>query len=218
MSRTRIAQHDVKADPPIRILKKGVIVQPLIQQIEANPQLWDQNVFRNYEPGYTSENPHERVSDIIVRFNHWKNWTGDRRAFNERHESVWWAPYEKLTYLKPLVFDLARWFYAESIGMVLITRIPPFHEVKPHVDAGWHARHYLKFAISLKSAPRQKFCFEGTEIETQVGDLFAFDNSKPHWVTNPTDQERWTLIICLRLEQPICRNCEWRGPDVPNLN
>ena len=61
----------------------------------------------------------------------------------------------------------------------------------------------------------KKMGYDGLELETEPGDLFAFDNSRPHWVINPTDFERWTLIICLRLEQPNCLNCTWRDPQVP---
>ena len=193
---------------PARILGRGVNVQPLLEQIEANPDLWDQNRFRTIG-GYG--NPHAKLSDIVVRFNDWKNWTGDRARFNDEHDSVWWAAYERLPYIQPLVFDLARIFFAERIGMVLITKIPPQTTCEPHVDAGWHANHYLKFALQLKSAPGQAFCYEGFRLETRPGDLYAFDNSKPHWVENPTDQERWTLIICLRLKQPTCFECVWSG-------
>jgi Aspartyl/Asparaginyl beta-hydroxylase len=213
----KVIPRPPQAEEPIRILTRGVLIAPLLEQLDANPQLWNQNVFRSYDPAYSSENPHERVSDIIVRFNDWKNWTGDRHAFNEQHESVWWAPYEKLTFVKPLVFDLMRWMYAEALGMVLITKIPPHHRVKRHIDSGWHARHYLKFGLSLKAAPGQRFCFDGMELETKPGDLFAFDNSKPHWVTNDTDEERWTLIMCLRLQQAVCRDCKWSGRR-PDLN
>lgn len=207
--------NPVMRTEPIRILRKGILVQPLVDQIEAQPELWNQNVFRtlgNANEGYG--NPHKRVSDIIVRFNDWKNWKGDRQKFNERHESVWWAAYQRLPYMKPLVFDLMRLFEAESLGMVLITRIPAGGEVRRHTDSGWHAQQYLKFALQLKSAPGQKFCYDGLELETEPGDLYAFDNSRPHWVTNPTAFERWTLIICLRLEQPNCTQCRWLGPDV----
>lgn len=194
---------------PIRILHRGVPVQPLIEQLNAHPELWDENVFRTESPAYVS--PHQRISDIICRFNDWKNWTGDRAAFNAEHELVWWGPYQKLTYLKPLVFDLMRLFEAERLGMVLITRIPPHCEVAKHVDQGWHAEHYLKFGLQIAAAPGQKFCYEGFELETQPGDLFAFDNSKVHWVENPTDSERITLIICLRLQQEICTDYQYKG-------
>jgi hypothetical protein len=201
-----------KADP-IRVLRKGVNVRPLLDELEAQPELWNQNVFRTVGDAiYAGPNPHRRVSDIIVRFNDWKNWRGDRARFNEPHESVWWAPYRKLPYLKPLVFDLMRLFEAEALGMVLITRIPAFGEVRRHIDSGWHAKQYLKFGLSLKAAPGQKFCYQHHAVETEPGDLFAFDNSKPHWVTNPTEFERWTLIICMRLEQPVCMDCAWAGP------
>lgn len=210
------AQKKVTRGEPIRLLRKGVPVKPLVDQITNQPELWNANVFRtlgNVGEGYG--NPHKAVQDIIVRFNDWKNWKGDRMKFNERHESVWWAAYSKLPAVKPLVLDLVRLFEAEAIGMVLITRIPPGGGVKRHVDGGWHAQHYLKFALQLKSAPGQKFCYDEIELETEPGDLYAFDNSKPHWVTNPTDQDRWTLIMCLRLEQPHCLDCAWKGPEPP---
>jgi hypothetical protein len=197
-------------EPPLHILHRGVVVAPLLQQLEAAPDLWDENVFRTEGAGPYG-GPHGKTSDIIVRFNDWANWTGDRAKFNEEHESVWWGAYDKLPYLQPLVFDLMRKFYAERLGMVLITRIPPKGKIGKHVDTGWHARHYLKFAVQVKSAPGQFFCYPGTQFETQPGDLYAFDNSIPHWVENPTDEERITLIVCLRLQQPPCYDYHYRG-------
>jgi hypothetical protein len=202
-------------ESPIKILHRGVNVAPLIQQLDAAPELWDENVFRTERPeGMAYAGPHQQISDIIVRFNDWANWTGDRAAFNEEHESVWWGAYDKLPYIRPLVFDLMRAHYAERLGMVLITRIPPHCNVGKHVDTGWHARTYLKFGVQVKAAPGQKFCFEGCEVETRAGDLFAFDNSKVHWVENPTDVERITLIICLRLQQPTCYDYRYKGKAV----
>lgn len=206
----------VKKDPelaPIRILMRGINVAPLLQQLDAAPELWDENVFRTERvagaAAYT--NPHQKISDIIVRFNDWKHWTGDRAAFNGPHESVWWGAYDKLPYLQPLVFDLMRKFYTEQLGMVLITRIPPHCNVEKHVDVGWHAGYYLKFGLQIKAAKGQKFCYKGCKLETKPGDLFAFNNSLPHWVENQTDHERMTLIICLRLQQPLCYDYKYPG-------
>lgn len=196
---------------PIRILHRGVEVRPLVQQLEAAPELWDENVFRTEGRGPYAGNPHARISDIICRFNDWANWTGDRAAFNAEHESVWWGPYDKLPYLQPLVFDLMRMFFAERLGMVLITRIPPHCNVERHVDAGWHAQHYLKFGIQVKAAAGQFFCYDGCRVETKTGDLFAFDNSRPHWVENDTDEERITLIVCLRLQGSLCYDYRYAG-------
>jgi hypothetical protein len=207
-----VAKKIIDSQAPIRRLRENVAVAPLLTQLEEHPELWNQNRFRTWGADYTLK-PHQQIDDIIVRFNHWKNWKGDRAKFNERHESVWWKPYETLTAVKPLVFDLARLFFAESIGMVLITRQPPQSSIKRHVDIGWHAQQYVKFAVQLKAAPGQKFCFDDLELETKPGDLYVFNNALPHWVDNPTDHERITLIMCLRLEQPICRNCTWQPPE-----
>lgn len=198
---------------PIRILYRGVVIEPLLQQLAAAPELWDENVFRTEGQygGGVNPNPHQRISDIIVRFNDWANWNGDRAAFNAEHESVWWGAYDKLPYIQNLVFDLMRMFYAERLGMVLITRIPPHCNVDKHVDAGWHAEHYLKFAVQLKASPGQLFCYEDMKLETKPGDLYAFNNSKVHWVENPTDEERITLIMCLRPEQNHCYNYRYQG-------
>lgn len=196
---------------PIRILRQDVEVGPLIQQLDAAPELWNQNVFRTETGPYSGSSPHGKISDIIVRFNDWKNWTGDRMAFNGPHESVWWGAYDKLPYIQPLVFDLMRLFCAEQLGMVLLTRIPPHCNVGKHVDRGWHSEHYLKFGVQIKSAPGQTFCYQGFKLETAPGDLFAFDNSKVHWVENPTEHERITLIVCLRLQQPLCYDYHYSG-------
>lgn len=194
---------------PVRLLHRGVQVDPLVAELEAHPELWNENVFRTGR-AYTG-NPHTRIDDIIVRFNDWKNWQGDRARFNDEHESIWWGPYLKLPALQPLVFDLMRWMFATRLGMVLITRIPPRTNVGRHVDKGWHAEHYLKFALQIKAAPGQKFCYDEMELETKAGDLYAFDNSRPHWVENPTDFERITLIMCMKLENNVCMNYQWKG-------
>ena len=87
---------------------------------------------------------------------------------------------------------------AERLGGVLITKIPAGMECKPHVDGGWHAGHYEKYGIQIASAPGQRFCFEGESLETRPGDVFWFDNSHTHWVTNDTEHDRITLIVTLK--------------------
>jgi aspartyl/asparaginyl beta-hydroxylase (cupin superfamily) len=84
------------------------------------------------------------------------------------------------------------------LGGVLITRIPPGGEVKPHIDSGWHAEYYEKYAIQLKGNKDQGFYFEDAELHPETGDVYTFDNSKLHWVRNDSNEERMTLIVCIR--------------------
>jgi aspartyl/asparaginyl beta-hydroxylase (cupin superfamily) len=86
----------------------------------------------------------------------------------------------------------------KQLGGVLITRIPSGGEVQPHVDHGWHAGHYEKFAVQLRGNQEQAFCFEDAELRPEPGDLYTFDNARLHWVTNDSDSERITLIVCIR--------------------
>ena len=70
--------------------------------------------------------------------------------------------------------------------------------MKPHIDGGWHAAYYGKFALQVKGNEDQAFHFQHAHLSALPGELYTFDNSKMHWVTNDSDEERVTLIICIR--------------------
>ena len=110
-------------------------------------------------------------------------------------------PFADVLGVKSLCLDVMRAVGGVELGGVLITRIPPGAECKPHTDPGWHAKRYAKFGVQIASAPGQEFCFENARVETKPGDLFTFDNQQRHWVTNPTVFERVTMIVCVRLER-----------------
>ena len=86
----------------------------------------------------------------------------------------------------------------ERLGGVLITKIPPGVTCMPHVDGGWHAAYYDKYAVQLQSAPRQHFHFQDESLCAAPGDIYWFDNSVEHWVTNESSVDRMTMIVCIR--------------------
>lgn len=178
----------------IRHLSSGFDVGPLVKQIQASPGVWNRHRERIEMYG----TPHNGVSDIWVRYNDWANYSGDWAAFHEPHESVWYPVVSEIPAAWSLARKVRRHVGAETIGGVLITRIPPGGRVEPHVDGGWHARHYDKYAVQLLGNQRQAFCFEDSELRPEPGDLYTFDNSRLHWVTNDSDTDRMTLIICLK--------------------
>lgn len=158
--------------------------------LAEHPELWDQNTTRT--KGY---GPHARVSDIWVRYNSIENL--DKGDFNGEHDSVWY-PAAKVLPVRPLLFGLMREVEGERLGGVLITRIPAGANVEPHIDQGWHARYYEKFALQIQAAEGQQFCFEDERLVTRTGDLFTFNNAYTHWVTNASDTDRITMICCIR--------------------
>lgn len=178
----------------LRLMPFSFDVRSLVTELGWYPELWNDFDLRTNHP----QSPHRELDDIFVRYNARENFTGDRQAFNGPHDAVWWPASEKLRAVMPIAWDLMRRVEGERLGMVLITRIPPGATCHRHVDNGWHARHYDKYAVQLQSAEGQTFHVEDEVIDAAPGQCYWFDNSRPHWVLNPTDQERITLIVCIR--------------------
>lgn len=171
----------------ITLIHEGLNVVPMLWALQAHPDLWDQHTERTASPA----SPHHGLSDI------WARYAAAGEDPSGPHESTWY-PAANLLPVRDLVYPLLSAVRGTRLGGVLITKIPAGAECRPHTDPGWHARYYDKFAIQIASAPRQEFCFEGESMETKPGDVFWFDNSHTHWVTNPTPHDRITLIACIQ--------------------
>lgn len=172
---------------PIQRLFTGLDVGPLAAALDACPELWNQHTARTEDP----KSPHHGLDDI------WARYAAPGSDATGPHESVWY-PSGITEACKALVYPLMGLVRGDVLGGVLITRIPPGAKCRPHVDPGWHARFYEKFAIQVRAAPGQAFCFKSARLETVPGDVFWFDNSHLHWVENDTPHERITLIACIR--------------------
>lgn len=174
----------------IKRILQGVPVAPVLWALQANQQLWNQHTTRTE----ATDSPHHGLDDIWARY-------GDpaRASDDAPHDAHWYQSADVLG-VRSICHDLMRFVEGVELGGVLITRIPPGASVKPHTDPGWHARRYEKFGVQIASAPGQRFCFEGEELETRPGDVFWFDNAHTHWVTNDTPYERITMIVCIRKE------------------
>lgn len=171
----------------IEKIASGINVNPLLWAIQKNPQLWNQNKGRTEH----ESSPHYGLDDIWVRY------AADGVDASLPHDSIWRECADLLP-VKELVMPLFNAVGGTRLGGVLITRIKAGKECKPHTDPGWHALFYEKYAIQIQSSPSQKFCFDDKELESMPGDVYTFDNSFTHWVTNPTEYDRITLIICIR--------------------
>lgn len=169
-------------------------VSGLQAQLETYPEVWDTIRHRTEH----LQSPHREVSDIWVRYNPIENFHGDMQAFNAEHRSEWYPVAEQLSEAVRIADLLMTELCGKSLGAVLITKIPPGKQVYAHVDQGWHARHFEKFAVTIKGDDEQAFFFENEYLVTHPGDLWWFDNSHPHSVSNNSDEDRITLIVCIR--------------------
>jgi hypothetical protein len=180
------------------LIRRGVDVGPLQQALSVHEELWDQNRARKDSPG----SPHNRMSDIWVRYNSDAECkkTGDWSKFNDEHDSIWYPAFYTLeAELSPIIFNLMRLVKGERLGGVLITRIPPGQGIAPHVDRGWHVGYYDKYYVSIQSGIGATFHHSSGEyINPLAGDIWLFDNRLEHWVKNQSNEDRITLIVCIR--------------------
>ncbi len=173
----------------IKLIHQGANVAPLNWALQEHPELWNQHKYRTENP----TSPHYGLDDIWIRF-------GDpERCLDGQPHLPYWYPSADVLGVKPLIYELFSMVQGDILGGALITRIPPGAACRPHIDPGWHATHYPdKYAIQIASAPGQRFCFEAESLETRPGDVFWFNNQSLHWVDNPTNYERITLIVCVK--------------------
>jgi hypothetical protein len=185
-----------------RLITEGLNVAPLVAEIEAQPELWNQHRLRKDTPG----SPHAEMDDIWLRHNAYDRILADREAGNGEHVPVWYPAWPKLPAARPIIFGLMALVEAEMLCGVLITRVPPGGRILPHVDRGWHARYTDRLYVALKSPVDSYFCCRGDDQRTEaitprVGDVHLFDNSRLHWVDNASDDEKMTMIISLRTDR-----------------
>jgi hypothetical protein len=174
-------------------------VHLLKKALEKNSDLFGKYPYRGEAPG----SPHSEMTDIWVRYNDIKPYleSGDFTEFANEHDSVWYDAYYRLPEVKKPIFDVMNAVNGERLGGVLITKLPPGGKITKHVDGGWHAAYYDKYYVAIKNSYGAKFCFEDGVIDPREGDVYWFDNSKPHWVENNTDDDRIAMIICIKIDR-----------------
>lgn len=181
-------------------LATGVNVQPLLAQIDAHPELWNQHPIRKMAPN----SPHAAMDDIWLRYNAYERLGDDRHMFNAEHVPVWYPAARVLTAARPILMNMMTAVQGEMLCGVFITRIPPGAKILPHVDHGWHAEETTKLYLALRSPRGSAFhCSHGNVSESicpEIGDIHMLDNTKLHWVTNDSDEEKMTLIVAIRTE------------------
>lgn len=187
--------RSVPAKPPAMVLgSRHYSVAAAQAQLEAHPEVWNQHTWRTEHPN----SPHREVDDIWVRYNDLTNFDPDPAVFNGPHDPVWYPVIHKLPAIRELAMRAMVDFGYAVLGGVLITRIPPGKQVYPHSDHGWHARRYEKLCVQIKGDQRQAFHFNDVSLSANDGDVYWFDNSFVHWVTNDSDRERISMIVCVR--------------------
>jgi hypothetical protein len=151
--------------------------------------------------------PHEGVSDIWLRYRPKAELT-DALRYREPFIPRFYPEWHALPELRPIVFTLMAAFESVQLGGILITRIPPGGQVKPHNDRGsWHSEFFnSKIYVPLRA---NTLCTNWCQEEDgqyrgdtmAAGECWTFNNQVDHGVVNNGPEERITLIVCLRTER-----------------
>jgi hypothetical protein len=181
-----------------------VPVTRLLMQLKTHPEYW--NLYRERTESY--ESPHAGVSDIWIRYRDRNEFNGSWSDFaREPHDCIWYPAADALSAVKDIAFELMAWVRGERLGGILITRIPAGGAVLPHIDDGYNAKAYEKFAVILESAPGQAMYYEEGAMSGDPGSVFWFKNDVTHWVKNESAVDRITLIVSIQPEgRALCHS------------
>lgn len=186
------------------LISEGIDVSGLAAEIKDNPQLWNAHNYRKVGPG----TPHREMDDIWVHGNDMAPYEAGLKPWSQiadEIEHIWYPAWDALPSLKPIIADLMKTVEGESIGIVLITRIPPGGKIYPHVDRGRHVEEHEKFYLSVKSEPGAMFWMDHRgvreELNPKPGEIWLTDNRKLHGVINASKVDRITLIVCIKTKK-----------------
>ncbi len=152
------------------------------------------------------DSPHAEMVDIWARFADISD--GYMSRIGGPHEAVWYPCADNLANLKFICNAVCEFVGGEYLGGVLITRLPPGGEIKPHIDSGWHAKEYEKIHLSIATPKGSSFHFENDSYESASGECYWFRNDVSHWVKNDSQEYRISVIICVKTDQFEAIKCK----------
>lgn len=168
-------------------------IDPIRAELDAHPELWNEYKGRLNHP----RSPHRHTDDIWLRFAE-ENLNDKEGKVDGPHKSVWYPASDALPETKKLALKMFELMDGKELGGILVIRVPPGKEIYKHVDGGWHAQYYEKFAVQISGDPWQEFAFEDGGLSAKSGESYWLDNSFPHWVLNPTMRPWINMTVCYR--------------------
>lgn len=178
------------------LIHTGLDTAPMLAEIDAQPELWDEFTERRTTPG----SPHAEMTDIWVRTRA-RDDLADPEAFRLPYAPTFYPAWYRLPSIQPVVWTLMGTHRAVQLGNVLITRIPPGGRILPHIDRGWSVDWFAtKFYVVLRGNDQCINTCEDEAVVMPTGSIYGFENRREHAVENRGDSERISLIVTMRVE------------------
>lgn len=171
-------------------------VTEAVTQLDAHPELWNQRTDRTAHAVFAG------TSDMWLRYRKPEE-LKTPADYGVPHFAMFYPPWYLLPAVKPIVYKLMADVGAVHLGGILITKIPPGGQIKPHHDrGGWHAEFYeRKVYVPLRTNPKVVNHCEDESVVMGLGEAWYFNNLVTHSVVNDGETDRITLIVCMRVEE-----------------
>lgn len=179
--------------PNFKLIAEGLNVQPLLDKLDSQPELWGRITDRQNYPG----SAHKDTETIYLR------WAKDRSLMGGFFDLTQEDHFETIEALAPEVFRLTQTAIVNITGMVpwdtkvgrvILTKMKPNGRITPHVDEGPYADRYDRFHVCLKGVSTFG-CGESVQ-QMKPGQVWWFNHKLQHSVINH-EGDRIHLIIDL---------------------
>lgn len=175
--------------PRFERLATGLDVQPIIDRIEAMPELWAEITARQ---DYTGS-AHKDTECIFARgpysftpyYYMFDLGSYDYPAMDTLADVL-------IPVLRPLLTDVLG---VTELGRVLIVNLKAGGVVKPHIDEGTYADHFARFHVALTSNDRCMLEVGDDQAAMHPGEAWWFDHKQRHSAFNLGTTDRWHIIL-----------------------
>jgi hypothetical protein len=184
-------------------LAHGIDVNPLVMAIRRRPDLWQEDTFLRHYP----QGPFEQMESIMLRFpekveglskEQIEAYKKNQLAGHDQYEAIDYPAYKILHEARPLVMNLMTRVQGERLGRVMINKIVPGGRIFAHADTPEQTRYYTRFHVVLHSLPGSVIKCGDEQINMVSGDVFWFNNSVVHEVTNNSADDRISMVVDIR--------------------
>lgn len=169
-------------------------VNSAVDELRANPQLWNLFTLRQTTPG----SAHHDTECIVLRG---PKTISTESVFNDLDAD--WLPYVgSLGAISGAVIDALQALEPiDALGRVMVVKLKPGGRITPHVDEGAYAEYYDRFHMVLDSQVGNWFSCGAESIVMHTGELWQFNHRLLHSAANLSQSDRIHIIIDARLQR-----------------
>jgi aspartyl/asparaginyl beta-hydroxylase (cupin superfamily) len=183
-----------RARPPIpsrfrnfALMKAGVNVGPMLEEIDGQPQLWDADTRRQ-----TNIHVQRETSSIPLR--------GALKPIPEGINQINWHPSCRTPHADrcPRIYSWVAQFVKElggDLSRFSVVRLNPHGRVYPHIDEGDYYKVRDRYHLVLRSPGGSQMNSGSEEVVFRDGELWWFNNKAVHDAFNPSDEGRIHVIF-----------------------